>query len=382
MHTTAASLALSAQIVREIYEEAKKYEHVLDLTLGDPDIPTPAAILRKTEEALASNQTKYTANSGMPTLRRAIAEDVRRYTGVSYDPDSEITVTAGAMGALYLTTVSILEPGDEMLILEPNWPNYLNMVKMCRATPVTVSLFSDDVMRDLRAALTPRTRAIILNTPSNPTGHILPFSLLQEIADFAKKHDLYVISDEVYRTIVFREGFSSILTIDGMRERTILIDSLSKRFCMTGFRVGSLCAPREIAHLTAQLQENVNSCACMFAQLAAAEALTHGGEEERRICAIFRERCFAMADVLRRSPYLKLPVPEATFYLFVDIRETGLSSTDFALRLLREKHIAAVPGNAFGAAGEGYLRIACTLPRETLVSAAETIVAFADSLVK
>ncbi len=371
------------QLVRRIYDKSKEYENVVDLTLGDPDIPTPQKVKDATNIALAENKTKYTANAGIPELRSAISADVKKRTGVEYSID-EIAVTAGAMGALYLSSVSILNPGDEMIILEPHWPNYTNMVKMCGAVPKYVNYLGEENLRNLTKniedLITDKTRAIIINSPSNPTGLLLSFEKLEEIAKIVKKYNLWVLTDEVYHTIVFDGSFRSILEIPNMKERTILIDSLSKRFSMTGFRVGFVCAPKEIATAVATLQENVNSCACMFAQFASLSALQNSEVLEKEICETFRNRCTAMTAELRKSNKLIVGEAKSTFYLFIDIKNTGMSSEDFAYKLLDEKHIAVVPGNAFNKAGEGYIRIACTLSEEKLVAAAKEIVDFSDNL--
>ncbi len=372
------------QLVRKLYDRSKKYDNVIDLTLGDPDIPTPDSVKAAAYKAIEQNKTKYTANAGLSELREAISEDVFKRTGVRYGVD-EIAVTAGAMGALYLTAVSVLDKGDEMIILEPHWPNYTNMVKMCGAVPKYVSFMGEENMArlgaDIEKAITSKTKAIIINSPSNPTGAVLHEEKLREIAAIAEKYDLYVLTDEVYRTIVFDGSFKSILELPRMKERTILIDSLSKRFSMTGFRVGFVCGPKEIAEAVATLQEYVNSCACMFAQLASKAALDNSEALERDICEIFKERCSAMTAEFKRSKRLKVNDPVSTFYLFIDIKETGLSSEEFCYRLLDEKHIAVVPGNAFNRAGEGYIRIACTVDTKMLVAAAKEIVAFADSII-
>lgn len=371
------------QLVRRIYDKAKEYDNVLDLTLGDPDIQTPQSVKDATCKALAENKTKYTANAGIIELRKAISQDVKKRTGVEYNVD-EICVTAGAMGALYLSTASILNPDDEMIILEPHWPNYTNMVKMCGGVPKYVNYLGEENLKNLtiniEKAITDKTKAIIINSPSNPTGVILSFEKLEAIADIAKKYNLWVITDEVYHTIVFNDDFRSILEIEGMKKRTILIDSLSKRFSMTGFRVGFVCAPREIANAVATLQENVNSCACMFAQYASINALENSEALQKEICEIFKKRCTAMTEELKKSKKLSVSNVTATFYLFIDIRNTGLSSEEFAYKLLDEKQIAVVPGNAFNKAGEGYIRIACTLSKEKLIAAAKEIVDFADRL--
>ena len=371
------------QLVRKIYDKSKEYQDVVDLTLGDPDIPTPDAVKNAAADALYQNKTKYTANAGIPELRRAISEDVYKRTGLRYT-ENEIAVTAGAMGALYLTSVCILNPGDEAIILEPHWPNYTNMVKMCHATPRYVSFMGEGALESLteniEKTINDKTRVIIINSPSNPTGMVLPYENIVQIAQLAQKYDLYVITDEVYRTIVFDGSFRSILELPDMKQRTILVDSLSKRFSMTGFRVGFVCAPEEIARGVATMQENVNSCACMFAQYASKLALEQSEVLERQICDTFRERCTAMTQELKKSDKLVLDPPTATFYLFINIEKTGLGSEEFAYRLLEEKHIAVVPGNAFNRAGEGYIRIACTLGTEKLVAAAKQIVDFVENL--
>ena len=371
------------QLVRKIYDKSKEYQNVVDLTLGDPDIPTPETVVAAATQALSTNKTKYTANAGIPELRKVIAEDVYKRTGLRYS-ENEIAVTAGAMGALYLSSVCILNPGDEVIILEPHWPNYTNMVKMCQATPRYVPFMGPDALEKLaeniEKTITDKTRVIIINSPSNPTGLVLPFENVVQIAQLAKKYNLYVITDEVYRTIVFDGSFRSILELPDMKERTILVDSLSKRFSMTGFRVGFVCAPEPIARGVATLQENVNSCACMFAQYASKTALEQSETLEQQICEVFRERCFAMTEELKKSEKLVLENPASTFYLFINVQKTGLSSEAFAYGLLEQKHIAVVPGNAFNNAGEGYIRIACTLSTEKLVAAAKQIVEYADSL--
>ena len=371
------------QLVRKIYDKSKEYKDVVDLTLGDPDIPTPEAVKNAATDALYQNKTKYTANAGILELRQAISHDVWKRTGLRYT-ENEIAVTAGAMGALYLTSVCILNPADEVIILEPHWPNYTNMVKMCHATPRYVSFMGegalDALAENIEKTINEKTKAIIINSPSNPTGLVLPFENVVQIAQLAKKYDLYVITDEVYRTIVFDGSFRSILELPDMKQRTILVDSLSKRFSMTGFRVGFVCAPEQIARAVATMQENVNSCACMFAQYASKTALEQSDVLEQQICETFRQRCTAMTEELQKSDKLVLGAPASTFYLFINIEKTGLGSEEFAYRLLEEKHIAVVPGNAFNRAGEGYIRIACTLSTEKLVAAAKQIVAFVDSL--
>lgn len=370
------------QLVRKIYDKSKEYKDVIDLTLGDPDIPTPELVKEATTYALKNNYTKYTANAGLIELRQAISEDVKKRTGVEYNIN-EISVTAGAMGALYLSSVSMYNPGDEVIVVEPHWPNYTNMIEMCRAIPKYVSYIGIDVNtlgERIEKLVTDKTKSIVINSPSNPTGIVIPFNVLKDIANIAKKYNLYVVTDEVYHTIVFDGEYHSILEIPEMKERTILIDSLSKRFSMTGYRVGFVCAPENIARSVAVFEENVNSCACMFAQYASIVALKNCDKLEKEICATFKERCVSMASELSKCDKLILLPVKATFYLFINITKTGLTSEEFAYKLLEEKHIAVVPGNAFNNAGEGYIRIACTLSTERLIDAAKKIVDFVNGL--
>jgi len=377
MKVSDVSQRIDEQLVRIIYEEAKKYDDVIDLTLGDPDIDTPAHISMAGMRAICEGKTKYTANAGLSALRESICRDVQMRTDVTYT-QNEVCVTAGAMGALFLSTMSILNEGDEMIILQPHWPNYTGMVRMCHATPVYVNALEEQTLLDeIKSEITQRTRAIIINSPSNPTGRILPQHILEGIADLAKTHDLYVLTDEVYHTIVFHGTYHSILSIDGMKERCILIDSLSKRFSMTGWRLGFACAPREIIRKMALLQEHVNSCACMFAQYAAITALNDSRDADTLIKDVFYKRCLALSDAISACDRLKCPMPDGAFYLWVDIRATGLTSEEFAMKLLQQQHVATVPGNAFNIAGEGYIRIACTRDTAVLLQAAEKIVLFA-----
>jgi len=376
---------IEPQIVRQLFMKAKEYAGVIDLTLGDPDLPTPADVSRAGCEAILQGKTKYTANAGLPELREAIAEDIKRRLGLSYDPQSEIIVTVGAMGALYLATLCLFDPGDEMIILAPHWPNYTNMVKMCRATPVFVNCYGAENIAALRenvlAAVTPRTKALILNSPSNPTGQVLPAEALAGLAEIAITRDLTVYSDEVYHSILFGgRAHESIAALPGMQARTILIDSLSKRFSMTGWRIGCAAAPGSLIAQMTQMQEHIVACAPMFCQIAAAEALRHGRSAEKEINGAFESRCTVMAEGINQIEGLRCRMPEGAFYLFVDIRALGIPSIDFAFRLLDAERVALVPGVAFGPYGEGYVRIACTVPEDALRAGLDRIARFVGTL--
>lgn len=373
--------SIEPQLARRLYDKAKTYNNVIDLTLGDPDFSTPPAICAAGCQAILSGKTKYTANAGLLELRAAISEDIERRLGIKYDPETEIICTIGAMGALYLATICSLDPDDEMIVLAPHWPNYTNMIKMCYGKPVYIDSYGEKhlskLSENLENSVTAKTKAIILNTPSNPTGQILSGESLQIISEFAKKYDLTVFSDEVYHTIIFDEmKHESILQFDGMKERTVLIDSLSKRFSMTGWRVGFAAAPREMINYMVQLNEDVAACVPMFVQHAAVEALKNGREAEKAICNGFYERCRYMTKRLNDIPGITCKETNGTFYLFVDISKTGLTSEQFAFGLLEHEQVAVVPGNAFNIHGEGYIRIACTVDIEKLSEAADRILRY------
>lgn len=382
MHLSQMLSSIEPQLARRLFDKAKTYDNVIDLTLGDPDYPTPENIKAAGAEALAANKTKYTANAGILELRQAISEDVEKRLGVHYDPDTEIVCTIGAMGALYLATICTLNPGEEMIVLAPHWPNYNNMVKMCHAVPVHVNIYGRENLARMRenilAAITPRTKALILNTPCNPTGQILEWEHLQTIADIAKEYDLTVFSDEVYHTILFEGEHRSITQIDGMKERTILIESLSKRYSMTGWRVGFAAAPADIINYMVQLNEDVAACVPMFCQYGAIEAIRNGDAAAAQMCEGFRQRCEYMTDALNSMKGIHCERSKGTFYLFVDIRGTGMTSEEFAYGLLEQEQVAVVPGNAFDACGEGYIRIACTVDVPVLEQAAARICRFVE----
>ena len=384
MHLSNMLQTVEPQLARKLFMRAKKYQNVIDLTLGDPDFPTPENVKAEGIRAIRANKTKYTANAGIIELRRAIAEDIKARLGVAYDPDTEIICTIGAMGALYLATICTLDPGDEMIILAPHWPNYTNMVKMCHAVPKYVDIYGRENLANLdaniRSVITEKTKALILNTPCNPTGQILEWEHLQVIANIAKEFDLTVFADEVYHTILFSGEHRSITQIEGMKERTVLVESLSKRFSMTGWRVGFAAAPADIVDYMVQLNEDTAACVPMFCQYAAVEALRNGHEAAAQMCEGFRRRCQAMEKALNEIPGIHCEPSAGTFYLFADIRRTGMGSEEFAYALLDSQQVAVVPGNAFNVQGEGYIRIACTVDVPVLEAAADRIRRFVESL--
>lgn len=369
--TSIVADSIKLSLVRSLFNEAKKYDNMIDFTLGDPDVQPHQAIKDAACAAIQEGKTRYSQNAGLLDLRQTISKYYVRKEGFEYNPETEIMVTVGAMEGLLLALISILNPGDEVIIPAPYYVNYTQMVCMCHAVPVIVdnperSDLSFDVS-DIEKAITPNTRAIMINTPSNPSGRLIPQDKIAAIAELAKKYDLVVISDEVYKCLIYDNiPFKSIVTIDGMRERTILINSLSKEFCMTGYRIGYVLAPEEIIAAMTKLQENVCACAPLPSQYAAIKALSGEVDYSKNMVDIFTERRNVLYEGLSKIDKFKVKAPEATFYMMVDISKTGMDSIDFCYALLRGAHVAAVPGVTYGQCCNHYIRIAFTLDIEKI----------------
>lgn len=376
---------IQLSLVRSLFNEAKKYDDVIDFTLGDPDVQPHQAIKDAACEAIQQGKTRYSQNAGLIDLRKTICTYYEREEGFKFNPETEVMVTVGAMEGLYLALISMLNPGDEVIIPAPYYVNYAQMVCMCHAVPVIIDNpertdLSFDVA-DIEKAITPKTRAIMINTPSNPSGRIIPQDKITGIAELARKYDLVVISDEVYKCLIYDNvPFKSIAAIDGMRERTILINSLSKEFCMTGYRIGYVLAPEELIAAMTKLQENVCACAPLPSQYAAIKALSGEGEYSKNMVNIFTERRNVLYEGLSKIKEFSVKAPEATFYMMVDISKTGMDSIDFCYALLRGAHVAAVPGVTYGQCCNNYIRIAFTLDIEKIKEGVRRITEFVNSL--
>ena len=372
---------IKPSLTRTLFNMAKAYDDVIDFTLGDPDVPTHQKIKNAGCKAIQDGKTRYSQNAGLLELRNVISDYYIRKEGFEYDPISEIMVTVGAMEGLYLALLSITNPGDEYIIPAPYYVNYGQMVHMCGGVPVIVDKPAEEPLsfrtEDIEAAITPKTKAIIINTPSNPSGKIIPWNKIEKLAELAKKHDLYVISDEVYKCLIYGENkFKSIVSIEGMRERTILTNSLSKEFCMTGWRIGYVLANKEIVANMTKLQENVCACAPLPSQYAAIEALSSKEDYSANMKSIFSERRDALVSGINSIKGLSCTPPDATFYLMVDISKTGLKSFDFACKLLESVHVAVVPGVTYGQSCDNYVRIAFTKNVDVIKQGVERIATF------
>ncbi len=385
IQTSATVNGIQTSFTRQLFNMAKEYDDVIDFTLGDPDVPTHSAIKQAACKAILDGRTRYSQNAGLLELRQAIAKYYKRKENLLYNPENEIMVSVGAMEGLYLALLALLNIGDEVIIPAPYYVNYAQMVQMCHATPVIVD--NPDItdlscrLEDIERAITPKTRAIIINTPSNPTGRVWSQEMLSGVAAIAKQYDLVVIADEVYKCLIYGDReWKSIAHIESMRERTILVNSLSKEFCMTGYRIGYVLAPSEVIAAMTKLQENVAACAPLPSQYAAIEALGSDEDYSKDMVRIFSERKEFIANAINHIPGLRCDNPEATFYLMMDISSMHLNSVDFAITLLRSQHVAVVPGITYGKCCDHYVRIAFTRELAYIQEGVNRIAKFMEEL--
>ena len=377
--------SIEPSLIRSIFNLAKTMDDVVDFTLGDPDVQPHQAIKDAACSAIRQGKTRYSQNAGLLELRETISRYYLRKEGFNYDPASEIMVSVGAMEGLYLAFLAMLNDGDEVIIPAPYYVNYVQMVQLCHAVPVVVDKPGVEELSfsvaDIEKAISQRTKAIIINTPSNPSGKIIPQDKVKALAELAKKHNLVVIADEVYKCLIYdNTPFRSIVAIDGMRERTILINSLSKEFCMTGYRLGYVLGPQEIIAAMTKLQENVAACAPLPSQYAGIEALSGKEDYSKNMVDIFTERRNVLYNGLKDLPKIKCTLPEATFYMMVDISQTGMTSLEFAHDLLKKAHVALVPGIAYGKSCDKYVRIAFTLDKSRIEEGVKRIAEYLKQL--
>lgn len=381
------SQKIQSSPTRKLFNMAKSLDDVIDFTLGDPDIQTPENIKNAACTAIMAGKTRYSHNAGLIELRKTISDYYKKKEGYIYSPEEEIIVTVGAMEGLYLSLLSLINPGDEVIIPAPYYVNYVQMVVLCHGIPIIVNSSFDDELSfnvcDIEKAVTSKTKAIIINTPSNPSGHIISEEKIKAISDIVKKNDLIVISDEVYKSLIYdHKKFRSIVAIDGMKERTILINSLSKEFCMTGWRIGYVMAPKEIVTTMIKLQENIVACAPLPSQYAAIEALSNNTYSSNDILQTFVKRRNIIVEEFKKVPLVRCNVPEATFYVMVDISATNMSSEEFALALLKAERVAVVPGIAYGESCDKYVRIAFTLNEDKIIEGVHRIKKFINTFIK
>ena len=367
-----------------MFNLANSMKDVVNFALGEPDFPTPANIVDAAKRSLDRGETHYTPNAGIFLLREAIAHSARQEYGINPDPEGEIIVTAGGMEALLLAMMVLLDPGDEVIISDPYWPNYSRQIATCGGIPRPVGvreengfIFDPD---DLCKAVSTRSKLIILNSPANPTGAVADRVTLEEIARFAIKNDLYVISDEVYHHFIYDDvRHSSIASIAGMRERTLVIDSFSKTYAMTGWRVGFAIGPAAIIGNMVRYQENFVGSVNTQAQYAAVEALEGSQEPLNIMIQTYAERRKLIVEGLNGIEKISCGWPKGTFYCFANIGKLGMKSEDFAMALLKETGTVVVPGSGFGAAGEGFVRMSYATSSENILKGLERTRTFVEA---
>ena len=360
----------------EVTEMAARYGDVINLSIGDPDIPTPRGIIQQVYEDALAGHTKYTDPRGYPELRQAIRDFYREEYGDQVE-DQEVFVTASGVVGMYLAMQVLLDPGDEVIIPDPYFTCYADQVQAAGGVPVFLPTreeegFAIDLER-LESLVTPRTKAVLINTPNNPTGACLSRKQLEQLAEFCMGHDLYVVADDIYTNFTYGEPFFPIRALPGMGERTITVNSFSKNFIMTGFRVGNIIAPAEVVRALKQMNEYVVYSAPALSQRGALWALRERAKLEPPILQQFRERMEYAAKRINQVGWMTVPVPQGSIYLFPSIRRTGMTSAQVTRRILEEAHVLVLPGDTFGACGEGYLRIACTVENSVMGEAMDRI---------
>ena len=369
--------------IRDFFEIVELRNDVISLSIGEPDFDTPWHIREAALFALDHGATSYTANLGLLELREALAEYLASSFHVRYEPKNEILIAVGVSEALDLAVRALLDPGDEIIYHEPCYVSYGPVITFAHGRPVPVRTDLAHgfriTRRDLEAAVTDRTRALLLNFPTNPTGAVLGREDLQGIADLAIERDLFVLSDEIYSELTYEGERVSIASLPGMKERTILLGGFSKAWAMTGFRVGFACAPPDLTEAMMKIHQYTIMCAPILSQRAAIEALRHGAADIADMRHQYRLRRNFICQALNE---MGLPChrPDGAFYAFPDVRPCGLSSKEFALRLLDEEKVACVPGTAFGPSGEGFIRCSYATDLEEIKESMRRMSAFLQRL--
>lgn len=377
--------ALPKSGIRDFFELVNTMDDVISLGIGEPDFVTPWNIREATIYSLEKGHTSYTSNLGLLSLRNEVCKYVGKNYGVEYTPQNECIITVGVSEALDLAIRAIINPGDEVIYHEPCYVSYASEIKMAFGVPVPVATSEGNEFavnpKDILRKITPKTKLLLLNFPCNPTGATLNAQQMEEIAKIAVKHNLLVISDEIYSELTYEKRLKSIASLPGMRDRTLFLHGFSKAFAMTGFRIGYACGPADIIDAMMKIHQYSMLCASITAQEAAIEALQHGIPAME---AMKHEYCERRNLIVRGFNELGLPClkPHGAFYVFPKISGTGLSSKDFAAKLLMEQKVAVIPGTAFGESGEGFVRCSYASSAENIMRALEKIALFTNSLKK
>lgn len=365
--------------IRKFFDIVSEMKDAISLGVGEPDFDTPWHIRDEGIYSLEKGRTFYTSNSGLKELRTEIANYIERTQGLTYDADHEVIVTVGGSEAIDIALRAMIDEGDEVLIPQPSYVSYEPCAILANARPVIIELKEENEFRltaqELREAITDRTKILILPFPNNPTGAIMEKKDLEEIAEVIREKDIFVISDEIYAELTFKGKHVSIASLPGMKERTVLINGFSKSYAMTGWRLGYACAPAQIMEQMVKIHQFAIMCAPTTSQYAAVEALRNGDDDVATMREAYNQRRrFLMYSFKEMG--IRCFEPYGAFYVFPCIKEFGMTSEEFAERLLAEEKVAVVPGTAFGDCGEGFLRISYAYSLEDLKIALEKIGAF------
>ncbi len=369
--------------IRKFFDLLGDRKDVISLTVGEPDFMTPYHIREAGIESLEKGRTFYTSNNGILELRREICNYLNRRFGLTYEPKSEVIVTVGGSEAIDLTVRALIEPGDEAIIPVPSFVCYGPIVELAHGKPVFIETKEEDNFKlrpeALRAAITPKTKLLILPYPNNPTGAVMTKDELEEIAQILEGTNIMVLSDEIYGELTYGRRHTAFATVGNMWERTITVSGFSKAYAMTGWRLGYLCAPKELVTQMHKIHQYAIMCAPTTSQLAAIEALKHGDPDIEMMANEYNRRRKYILDGLRKMGIDTFEA-EGAFYVFPRIGKFGLSSDDFCQKLLDEKGVAIVPGNAFGDCGEGYARISYAYSVEHITEALKRMNEFIKEL--
>lgn len=368
--------------IRKFFDLAAGMKGVISLGVGEPDFVTPWNVRQACIRSLEEGYTAYTANAGLLELREEISKYLHRNFSVTYDPKEEIIVTVGASQALDVAMRAIVNPGDEVIIIEPSFVSYAPLVTLAGGVPVPVSTSSEDEFKvqpeQIESAITSNTKAILLCSPNNPTGTLLNKQELEKLAVIVEKYNLIVLSDEIYAELVYDETYTSFASVKHMRDHTILISGFSKGFAMTGWRLGLIAAPKHFTELMLKIHQYSMMCAPTMSQFAALEALRSGEQEVIRMRESYKQRRNFMTTSFNEMG-LDCHMPGGAFYVFPSIRSTGLTSAEFAERLLLAEKVAVVPGSVFGESGEGFIRCSYATSLEQLMEAMKRMKRFVEN---
>ena len=378
-------VALKPSGIRKFFDLVSEMSDAISLGVGEPDFDTPWHIRDEGIYSLEKGRTFYTSNAGLKELKEEVCNYLKRKQSVTYDPSDEVLITVGGSEAIDIGLRAVLNPGDEVLIPQPSFVSYEPCAIMAGGVPVIIELKAENEFRltaqELENAITDRTKVLVLPFPNNPTGAIMERDDLEAIAEVIRKHDILVMSDEIYSELTYKDKHVSIVEIEGMQERTILINGFSKAFAMTGWRLGYACGPKAIIEQMLKIHQFAIMCAPTTSQYAAIEALRNGDGDVQEMRTAYNQRRRYLMNAFREMN-LECFEPFGAFYIFPCIKEFGMTSEEFASRFLEEEKVAVVPGTAFGDCGEGYLRISYAYSLDTLKVAIGKLANFVEKLRK